>query len=486
MFSDYIGVYSPKMARSKNDLLSVDLFCDVLASLIPRSDVGASGKPFSILVALSGGPDSVALLHLIHAAGQRMRFAVEAAHLNYKLRGEDSDQDEQFCRKVCRELGIKLHVQLTDLTMRKRGSNLQAEARRVRYDYFEKIRSRHKSMLITIAHNKTDNVETILMNLARGAGTFGLSGIEPVSGYVIRPLLDFSREDILGYLQKHHFPYRVDRSNLEDKYTRNKVRQQLLPAFTKIFGGAALDNINRAGQIISAQEDFLRGYVVKQLERDITTTPFGKIALDLKRFSGYDDFVKRLAVVYCFERLTGSMREFDSAAAERVVGLSDGEGQVDLKSKVIAEVAGRRLYLYRKDSGSESYRVSRTGTTKLQRFGLDLTITTNLASAPSRKTVRSGNNFTIFLNQDRLRGKLSIRSVKAGDRFRPLGMNGSKKLSDFFVDRHIDRPLREEIPLLLCGDKIVWIIGHEIADEFKIADRTTAAVKLEVTPYRER
>ena len=479
------------MVRKRTSGLDESIFGGILSMLISAANtrVGArSPRPEteSVLVALSGGPDSVALLHLINAASVEKGFRVAASHVNYGLRGEESHDDERFCRDLCKQLGVKLHVKKASLLAWKSGTNLQAEARRIRYSFFDEICAKHQLTWIATGHNKTDSIETILMNLCRGAGTFGLSGIEPVFGKVIRPLLDFTREEIIAYLQRNRLPYRIDRSNLESKYTRNKVRQQLLPVVVKIFGDRAIGSIARAGQILAQQEHYLRGQIARLLDRDAVVTPFGKIALDLKRFRRYDDFLKQLLIADCFKRLTGSLQNFDLAAAQRVIKqVRSATVKVDLTSGLIAEISDERLYIYRTAKDKPSYTVRRKGSNCLQAYGMEISIEETPTAKLAGKELRLGKNLRVYVDADKLQGKLTVRSPKIGDHFSPLGMKGSKKLSDFFSDRKIDRPLREEKPLLLCGDNIVWIIGHEIADSVKISARTKTALKLEVTQHRK-
>jgi tRNA(Ile)-lysidine synthase len=478
------------MARKEIRILEPSVFTGKLAELIGADKNRV--KVGKVLVALSGGPDSVALLHLMHDSSKQMGFEVVAAHVNYGLRGKESDDDEKFCRELCGRLGLKLHVKRANLSRKRktpvRGelSNLQAEARRIRYEYFDHLSVRENICWIATGHNQMDNAETILMHLCRGAGTFGLTGIEPVAGKVIRPLLYFTREEIIGYLKRNRIPYRVDSSNLEGKYRRNQVRWKLLPVIVEIFGDKAAENINRSGQILAVQERFLRSFASKLLARDAMETPFGKIALDLRRFARYDDLLKRLVIALGFERLTGSLRDFDFAMTERVLeAVNAGVGKVDLKSGLFAEIAGARLYLCRRRPQSRTVAVSGNGTTPLTQFGISLVVSDVPGYAVGASALREGRNLRVYVDRKRMRGKLTIRTMRSGDRFTPLGMKGSKKLSDFFSDRKIDRPLREEIPLLLCGGKIVWIVGYEVADYVKITARTRAAQKLEVTPDRE-
>jgi tRNA(Ile)-lysidine synthase len=477
------------MVRKRTSGLDGIVFTQILSSLIGVSHPSpkmADNRDTDILVALSGGPDSVALLHLVNSASVEMKFRIAATHVNYGLRGDESDGDERFCRDVCRRLGIKLHIKKVNLSVRKSGTNLQAEARRIRYGFFDEICAKDKFKWIATGHNLTDNIETILMHLCRGAGTFGLSGIEPVSGRIIRPLLDFTREEIIAYLRRNHLRYRIDRSNFESKYTRNKVRQQLLPAIVKIFGERAIDNIARAGRILAQQEQYLSRQIARILDSDAVVTPFGKIALDLKRFRRYDDFLKQLLIAECFKRLTGSLDNFDLASARRVIEqVCSSTVKVDLTSGIMAEIAGERIYIYLRTKGKQTYVVRPKGSTYLPRYGMELSMAEAPTAELTAKELRLGKNLKVYVDAAKMRGKLTVRSPKVGDRFAPLGMSGSKKLSDFFVDRKIDRPLREEKSLLLCSDKIVWIIGHEIADSVKITARTKKALQLEVRQHRK-
>lgn len=438
----------------------------------------------SVLVALSGGPDSVALLHLLVDAAVQQRFAVAVAHVNYSLRGEESGQDEQFCRELCRRLTVTLHVKRVRKGLGK-SSNLQERARTIRYGFFNQLCDKHGYTHVATGHNQSDNVETVLMNLCRGAGSFGLGGIDQQAGRVIRPLLEFSRDEILQYLESAHISYRLDRSNLETKYTRNKVRQRLTPLLQDLFGEAVISNISRSSRIFAEHEQYLRSIVEKLLRRDAKTTPFGKIVVDLRRFRRYDNLLKRIVLAICFERLTGSLREFDFAATERVVVMIGEEAAAcDLKAKVFAEVAGQCLYIYRKQAAPPACKVKSPGETDLRAFGVKLSIEPIAVGEIDRARLRSGDNRVVYLDAKQLSGELTVRNWRAGDRFTPLGMAGSKKLSDFFIDRKIDRPSREEVPLLVKDDMIAWVMGYEIADKVKVSDSTSRVLKLEVTAYR--
>ncbi|MGB5106116.1 MAG: tRNA lysidine(34) synthetase TilS [Candidatus Zixiibacteriota bacterium] len=438
----------------------------------------------SCLVALSGGPDSTMLLHWLAHEARRKNFVIFAAHVNYRLRGKDSDLDESSCRRLCKQLGVTLYVKRLRpgaLTP----ANLQERARKIRYDFFADLCSKHDIDLVATGHNRDDNVETVLMNLGRGAGTFGLGGIIEREGNIVRPLINLSRADIENYLNRNKIEYRTDRSNLESKYTRNKVRLQLLPQMTKLFGASVARNIHRSAKIISDQESALREIARGLLAADARTTAGGKIVLDLDKFHLYYPMLQRIVVALCFEKLHGSLKDFDFSACERVLAAAAGKVvRVDLKAGIFAERCGQRLYIYRTSGPVKAITVRRSGKTKISRFWAEFCVNRVSRGDVSDGELKSGENLRVYFDAAKLSGRLTIRSVRTGDKMRPLGMKGSRLLSDILIDAKIDRPLRDEIPVLLCGSKIAWIVGLAVCEDFKISGTTKSVFRLEVKPYR--
>ncbi len=438
----------------------------------------------SFLLALSGGPDSTLLLHLLHKEAKTRKFKIFAAHVNYRLRGKDSDADEAFCRDLCRRMGVRLFVKrLTPGVLAK--PNLQENARRIRYDFFDELCEKHDIDLIATGHNRDDNVETVLMNLGRGAGTFGLGGISPREGNRIRPLLNMSREEIEEYLKYKKIRFRTDKSNLQINYTRNKIRLQLLPQMVSLFGKALPGNIHRAAKLLSEQESALRQIADELISTDARTTAGGKIVLDLDKFHLYYPMLQRLVIALCYERLNGSLKDFDFRTSERVLMVADGRIDLaDLKAGIFAERCDRLMYLYRKTPAVRPLAIRRNGMTRVNRFWAEFSIARIPRKSLSNDELHSGKNLRVYFDAAKLRGPLTIRSVRNGDRFKPLGMSGSRKLSNLLIDAKIDRPLRDEIPIVLCDDKIVWVVGLAICEDYKVTDTTKTVVQLEVKPYR--
>ncbi len=438
----------------------------------------------SYLIAFSGGPDSTMLLHWL--AGQRndRSITLYAAHVNYRLRGVQSDGDEEFCLQQCRRLGIKLFVK----RLRKgqlRNVNLQEKARDIRYHFFEELRKRHNIDYVATGHNRDDNVESVLMNLGRGAGSFGLSGIRECDGSRIRPLINLSREEVLSYLKKNNLVFRVDNSNLKPTYLRNKVRLRLIPQLTRVFGKAVAANIHRGSRIIADQERDLRAMAQDLIVRDARTTAGGKIVLDLDKFHLYYPMLQRLVIALCYERLNGSLKGFDSRCCDRALAAASGENElVDLKSGIFAELAGRQLYVYRRSPQLKPRVVRRSGKTRISDFWAEFSISRMRRDQVTDEELRGGLNLRVYFDAAKLRGAVTVRSTRRGDKIRPLGMTGTRKLSDVLIDAKIVRPLRDEIPILLCGKKIFWVVGLVISEEFKVTKQTQSVIMMEVKPYR--
>lgn len=467
--------------RTKNQSLE-ERFVRNLTRLI--GDSRNTKRPRTILVALSGGPDSVALLHLLADARKKLRLTLRAAHVNYRLRGIESDEDEKHCRRVCRTLGLTLHVKRLRTGNLSKGNTQQA-AREVRYRYFNELSAKHGIDYIATGHNRDDNVETVVMNLGRGAGTFGLGGISEKADRVIRPLIDFSREEIVDFLELRKIAYRTDSSNLTGKYLRNRVRTALIPEMSAAFGRDVSPNIHRAARIMSDQEQLLRELGGRILDQESRTTAMGKIVLDLDKLRLYHPLLRRIIVALCYERLTGSLRDFDYDSSERAIDLGRSqEGRVNLKSGVFAERSGNKVYIYQSVKPARQVRLKIPGRTAIRSLGVTISATKIKSADVRPKELSSGKNLRVYLDAAGCRLPFTVRTNRAGDRFQPLGMSGEKKLSDYFIDRKIDRPLREEIPIVTVGSTIAWVVGNAVSERFKISSSTRSVIKLEVEHHR--
>jgi tRNA(Ile)-lysidine synthase len=421
----------------------------------------------------------VALLHLLAEFASENAGEIVAAHLNYGLRDAESDGDEDFCRELCEKLGVRLFIErrsLKDL----RSGNLQEKARQIRYKFFERLCEQHGFPLIAIGHNADDNAETILLNLGRGAGTFGLAGMAERSGKLIRPLLGFRRREILLYLAENGIEYRTDSSNLSSKYRRNQVRQRLIPELETVFGTEVIANIGRAGLVMSEQADYLIRQAEKCFTRVASTTRGGKIVIAWQRLKRYHTLLRRLVLALAYRRLSGSLRGFELAATERLLALAaKGTGRADFIAGFSGEAIDDRLYIYGRQRTISERKLMIPGEVSIGSLSCRILSSVQPSDQVSDRSLRQGGRVA-FLDRSKVKGNLTVRSPRAGDRFRPLGLSGTKKLSDFFVDRKIDRPLRAETPIVLDREKIIWVAGYEISASVRVTAATRRILKLEL------
>jgi tRNA(Ile)-lysidine synthase len=413
-----------------------------------------------LLVAVSGGADSMMLLHFLHAEG----YAVEAVHCNFRLRGEESDRDESLVRDFCESYDIPLTVYPFDTReyAREKGISLEMAARDLRYEVFERHRKEKKCRRIVVAHHANDNVETVLYHLIRGTGLHGLTGMEYLRGAVARPLLDIFREDVKTYVEANAVPYVVDSSNLVDDVARNKLRLNVIPEMEKILP-SAVQQINKAiGKLREAEFFYRRGLDVFQMLMCEDLKKDGKDVSEL-RFS-FDGVKKgpwlRTAL---YDILSGN--GFNEDQVNQIYSnFRDGQsGKVyespgyrllrDRSSFVLQnrhEIVPRRIVEELRFEMYDTYVPPKDGLS----FALD-----------ADKVASYGDTFT-------------TRLCRKGDRFIPFGMKGYKLVSDFLTDRKYSLFEKEEATVICCGDTIVAVVNERIDNRFRVRKDTKNVVLL--------
>lgn len=409
-----------------------------------------------VLVALSGGPDSVALLHVLC----KMGYDCYAVHVNFHLRGAESDRDETFAVKLCAGLGVPCRVEHLYAAEYASGQHVSVEmaAREMRYARFEEIRQELGLDYIAVGHHRDDNVETFFLNLLRGGGIRGLAGIRPRNGYIVRPLLAVSRNDILDYLSVNGLSYVTDHTNLETDYKRNKIRLQLMPLLHEI-EPAAPSAISRSMGFLSEAEALYASEVAEALVRLLTgdglelsvavllqeRVPKGILHAWLSPYG----FNTRTIVDVWNRRGEQTGRFFESPTHRLLLNRG-------------------RLMLQSKDSEEP---MPATDYEIIEVNGRDL-----------RKLI-SKDPWVATLDADKLQQPLSLRHPKPGDRFIPYGMCGSKLVSDYLTDVKLSRYEKEQTWLLVTPtDEIVWVAGHRTAAPYAITPRTTRIARVQIGP----
>ena len=406
-----------------------------------------------VLVALSGGADSVALLRVLIDLG----YTCECAHCNFHLRGEESDRDEQFVRSLCQEHQIPLHVKHfeTESYAKEKQISIEMAARELRYAWFEELRNETKSMVIAVAHHRDDSVETFLLNLIRGTGINGLKGIQAKNGCIVRPLLETSRENIQDYLNYLKQDYVTDSTNLQDEYMRNKIRLNLLPMM-KEMNPSIMESIQNTAEKLAEAAN-----IYNQNRKEILKTSIQITS---------DGYMLPIRIILEDTAPQSLLHEWLSP-----VGFNSSQIK-DIHQALKNEQSGK-LFI------SNKWELLR------DRDFLILKPKQKEENIPeiSIETIEIDNDFILLkdkniacLDADKVALPLEIRKWKKGDKFVPFGMKGQKKVSDYLTDKKFSLFQKEKKYVACSEGKIVWLVGERTDERFKITERTQRALILKI------
>jgi tRNA(Ile)-lysidine synthase len=445
--------------------------------------------PEAVLVAVSGGIDSVSLLHLLHRFGCRCT----AVHVNYRLRGHESDADASFVEDLCRKLGVELHVSTVSDSWAEHLANqsLQDAARAERYRLFEEMADTSGLRKIAVAHNLDDQAETIMLRLIRGVGILGLVGMRPrrpvSSGSkvdLVRPLLDFTRAEIAAWARENRVHFREDRSNQDPRFDRVRMRSTVTPALVETFGESALRNIARsawqAQQVVDA-------VVLDRIEEDLAEaqTGGGDKGLSVEAMLRHSPGWRTLLLLEAARRWIpdAPQRTSVAEALERLLSSQSGR-KLELPGGVVWRSQDSLLFVSNDRMADDVEE-----TTVLVGENVLTSTGTLIVETPS---TADPEVFADFLseqnpNEEIVDGKmlnepLSVGAWRNGEVFQPLGLSGRRKVSDFLTDQKVEAHLRRQVPVLRSGGKVVWVVGHRLADPFKVGPATSEYVRVRFLP----
>jgi tRNA(Ile)-lysidine synthase len=421
------------------------------SKVLSENDLVRTGD--RILVGLSGGADSVALLHLLLETAGEMRFSVRAAHLDHAIR-PDSDRDAAFSASLCRGLGVPLKVECIKVPplAAEGGTGIEETAREVRREFLQRVAAAQDCRLIALGHHRGDQAETFLHRLMRGSGLSGLAGMSLRSGPIIRPLLPFSRKEILDYLGERGHTWVEDPSNCDPAYTRNRIRHQLLPLMGT-FNPRIGEHLTRLSRRIALEEDFWEEEARRRLE-ELGRSGEDGIRLDRKGLLDLHPALRARVLRAALERVRGDLLGISAVHIETVEGLLTGGSQSEAHLPG-AWAACRYASLWLRPSEPQAphpfcIAIPGPGTYLLPEWGrlrIDLL-----------ETPRGESSDAVEFDPRSVTFPLQVRTFRPGDRFRPSGMEGSKKLKDFLIDAKVDREVRVTLPLLE-GEEILWVVG---------------------------
>jgi tRNA(Ile)-lysidine synthase len=434
-----------------------------------------------VLVALSGGADSVAMLDLLRevdAAGVLVVAGV--AHFNHRLRGDSADADERFCRDLAASLALPIDVGSADVRARAaaEGRSLEDAARTARYEFLEAAADRCRAEAIAVGHTVEDQAETFLLRLLRGAGPRGLAGIRPKAGRVIRPVIDISRKELRGYAAERQLMFREDESNADLSISRNAVRHRLLPVLRE-FSPAVADVLAREAEIAREDEDFLSRAAIDLASSIVLVTKHG-IEIEIESVRSVHPALASRVIREVLDRAAPGQffgRDHIRATLALVDAPAHGAGNaLSLPGLSVRREGGRLVFGGSPPepfSNSFQFPLSIPGEVSLPEW--TVSAQTEGAGGARRFSAHSVSVATVGL-----RLPLAVRSRKPGDRFRPLGMGGQgRKLQDFLVDRKVSRSDRDTLPLVVdSDDRIVWVVGQSVAEDFRVTDASQGVILL--------
>ncbi|MGQ9619867.1 MAG: tRNA lysidine(34) synthetase TilS [Bacteroidales bacterium] len=415
-------------------------------------------KSHRILLAVSGGIDSMVMADLFG----RTHFDTGIAHCNFKLRGKDSEQDELFVKDFAVRTGKPLYCKSFDTKeyAERKGISIEMAARELRYGWFEDIRKKNGYDLIALAHNMSDNIETILLNLSRGTGITGLTGMRPGNGRLIRPLLFASRQAIEEYARTRSVAYRIDRSNAELKYKRNRIRHQIIPIFREInpsFDATITETAKRFSEFQEILEGFIKGireYAVKEKNNTVI--------FDLKKLSGFKPLKTILFELFRQYGISpGQLKILERFFYGRTgsVLLTASHRLIKNRDEIIVTgLPEKEKKEYLVDNIDGFQRLPFIETAELIQINSEFKPEADSSAA--------------FLDAESVAFPVTIRKWNPGDRFQPLGMSSHKKLSDYFTDRKYSIAYKEKIFVMESAGEIIWILGERIDDRYKITGNT--------------
>ena len=447
----------------------------------------------TVLVAVSGGADSLALLYGLHALQAQLNCYLHVVHLNHCLRA-DADADADFVQRHATRLGLRCTLQRADVPrfVKEWRCSVEAAARQARYQFYEEVCTQIEATKVALGHHQDDIAETVLMNLIRGSGANGLKGIAPVrAGKFIRPLTASTRKQIEVFLASIDVTPRHDSTNTDRRYLRNRIRHDLIPGLENDYNPNIKVGLNRAADILGAESEYLDTVAREAFEacriRDTSKalTTSGSIVLDRAKFRAYHIAVQRRILRHSFFEMSQDMNDLYFLHCEAMLNVIEA----DVPNAEVALPNGVRFHrsyqslIFEGSTGPRieiedfTYLLTVPGKTSITT--LNTKIVAAVGDTQSREVaILPDGKFEAIFDYEKLKKTfsaafpLTVRNRRRGDRFQPYGMRGTKKIKDFLIDTKVPRYARDRIPLLVCGEEILWLIGYTTSEPFKIHPHT--------------
>lgn len=445
----------------KNDLLKQ------IKEYIPKNN--------TIILAFSGGPDSVYLFHMLKKASIIHPFKIIIAHFNHKIRGKESEKDEKFCKTFAKNHNIPIEVGSKNILKEK--GNLEENARKARYDFLYKTMEKYKANIIITAHHLDDNIETFLMNFIRGTGLKGLTCMQTKSSEIFRPLLKTTKEEILNYLKKKSIKFCIDKTNFDSTYTRNNIRKNIIPRLKKL--QPSIEEIFlRNWENLSQTQDFIDRQADKWLKENMKMDK--EISLNL--FNKADLFFQKMILIKLFNIYHGNISGLSKdyiQRAQKIINAKKTGKKVPFGNKAFLVVNATSFKIINETSNIKILKkiIAIPGKTKYFCGEIDSKLSNKIP-----KEIKKG----ILVDYSKCKLPIYVRSKKNGDTFRNIGMKGNQKLQDFFINKKIPQQNRDFIPIIVDkNDKIIAIGDIAVSENQKITKSTDKIISFSFKPSLE-
>jgi tRNA(Ile)-lysidine synthase len=449
-----------------------------------------------LIAAVSGGPDSVALLKALTLIAAEFNLSLVVAHLNHGLRGAAADAEEEFVCSLSRSMNVECVSGKIDIAaLKEPGKSLEELCREQRYAFLKKVAADCRATKIALGHHLQDQAETVLMNLLRGSGAEGLRGMLPVrEGLIIRPLLQVTRKEILAFLQEMGISFTTDSSNAHDCYLRNRIRHNLLPLMKEGFNRRVEENLSRTAEIMRLDDDYLAIEVEEWLCRWGISGPEGDMRLPLTEFLKLHPALQQRVIKNLLASTSRSGQGIGYKHVSAALALargSHGSASLDLPGGVLLRreyhtlifsrlldrpdvPAGRRIAV----NPNYRYPVNVPGQVEVKEAGLSINF--QFADKPDQALISTPGAHLAYLDYGAIHPPLVIRNVIPGDWLQPLGMTGKKKLKALFIDEKVPSARRHLLPLLADQQSVIWVPGLRISSRVSVTEKTRQVLKVEI------
>jgi tRNA(Ile)-lysidine synthase len=437
-----------------------------------------------IVVGVSGGPASSSVLHLLFKIKEKYNIQIYGVHLNHKYRGKAADEDAQYVSEFCKKLEIPSYIYSENVEeySKNKGISFEEGGRELRYKYFYEVLKKVGGNKIAVAQNLDDQAETMLMRFMRGSGIEGLCAMDYKRDEIIRPILNIRRKEIEKYCQINELNPRIDKTNLESIYTRNRIRLELIPYISEHFNKNIKETLFRTSELIKEDKKFLNECVKESYNR-VIKEEVGKVIIDRLEFNKCHKAIQSRIIRECILYICNDLKNIEKKHVEDLIKFIErarSGSSIDLPKNLISLVKYEKIVVKkRENSKNKDFLYTMEIGKKVYIEELNGYIYGEIVNMDEYNSSDNGK-YNMYFDFDEIK-ELFIRNRRNGDKFKPLGLKGTKKLKDYFIDEKIPKDERSEIPILVSGDEILWVIGYRRSNLHKIKRNTGKILKVSYT-----